>query len=249
MDIREFQPCGASHWVALGVTLAAGAALVGWFRRTDLAAADKRRMRHLLALLLCVAVALDPVLVWLRYGDHPAEAWRWIIAGALPLHLCDVVSLLLAWALVSGSQRLAEPGYFWSMAATTQGLITPALPFDWQTPEYYAFFAEHSGAPIAGLVLVFGMGLGPRPGYFLRMLWWSWGYMAVVMGFNALVGTNYGFLNGKPEGASLLDRLGPWPYYLIPLQAIGLAMFLLLGWLAVRLGRRFPLPSRDSPEG
>jgi uncharacterized membrane protein YwaF len=81
------------------------------------------------------------------------------------------------------------------------------------------------------------------------MLWWSWGYMAVVMGFNALVGTNYGFLNGKPEGASQLDRLGPWPYYLIPLQAIGLAMFLLLGWLAVRLGRRFPLPSRDSPEG
>lgn len=241
MDGREFQHFGTSHWVAIGVTLAAGLALLHWFRRTDLAAADKRRMRILLAILLCTGVALDPALAWLRYRGSPEGSWPWILEAALPLHLCDVVSLLLAWALVSGNQRLAEPGYFWSMAATTQGLLTPALYHDWQTPEYYAFFAEHGGAPIAGLVLVFGLGLGPQPGYFVRMLWWSWGYIAVTMGLNALLGTNYGFLNGKPEIPSLLDSMGPWPYYLIPLQIIGFALFLILGRLAVRLERRFPL--------
>lgn len=242
MDAREFQPFGASHWVALAVTIAAGVALVRWFRRGEVPPAAKLRVRRLLGGLLCVAVAMDPLLTGLRYHENPATAWRLIVENSLPLYLCDVVSLLLAWALISGRHALAEVGFFWSVAGTTQGLLTPTLYFDWGSPEYYAFFAQHGGAPVAGMILAFGAGLGPRPGFFPRMLWWSWGYMAVVFLLNILLGTNYGFLNAKPNVPTLFDRMGPWPYYLVTLQAIAFSLYLGLGWFAIRLNRRFPLP-------
>lgn len=246
MDGREFQLFGVSHWLAIGATVLCGCLLVPWFRNPSVGQEHKLRARRILAAILGAAVVLDPILAWLRYADTPDFAWRMVLENALPLFLCDVASLLLVWALLSGRQRLAEVGYFWALAGTTQGLITPTLPFDWDSPEYYAFFAQHGGAPVAAAVLAFGVGLAPAKGYFLRMVCWSWGYMAVVMGFNALLGLNYGFLNGKPTTPSLLDRMGPWPYYLISLQVAAFSLYLALGWLAAFLSAKFPLPGMRS---
>jgi hypothetical integral membrane protein (TIGR02206 family) len=246
MDVREFQPFSVSHWLAILATLAAGAVLIRWFRRDDVTASSKLRLRKIIGSILVMAVVLDPVLTLLRYHGNPAAAWQLLVQDALPLHLCDVVSLLLAWALFSGRQRLAEVGYFWSVTATTQGLLTPALGSDWRSPEFYAFFVQHGGAPVAGVVLAFGIGLPPQAGYFKRMIWWSWGYLACAYPLNLLLGTNYGFINGKPGTPSLLDQLGPWPGYLIPLQLIAFAAYLILGEIAKFLVRRFPLPAARS---
>nr|MCU0780941.1 YwaF family protein [Akkermansiaceae bacterium] len=154
MDLREFQPFGPSHWLAIAVTVAVGVWLLRWFRHPGTSAAAKLRMRRIMAAILGTAVVMDPLLTGLRYADTPDLSWRLIRENSLPLYLCDVVSLLLAWALVSGRQRLAEVGYFWALAGTTQGLLTPTLYFDWKSPEYYAFFAQHGGAPVAAVVLV-----------------------------------------------------------------------------------------------
>jgi hypothetical integral membrane protein (TIGR02206 family) len=248
MDVREFQPFGVSHWLAILATLAAGAILLHWFRRNDVPPRRKLRIRKTLGVILVVAVAMDPLLNGLRHHDQPATAWNLIVQNSLPLHLCDVVSLVLAGALFTGSQRLAEVGYFWSLAATTQGLLTPALHYDWHSPEFYAFFAQHGGAPVAGVLLAFGVGLPPQAGYFKRMVGWSWAYLAAVFLLNLLLGTNYGFLNAKPHVPSLIDHLGPWPWYLIPLQLIGFACYLLLGAFARFLVRWFPLPPPASPQ-
>lgn len=246
MDVREFQPYSGSHWLVLVATVATGAALLRWFRNPATPSAPKLRVRKILAGILVVAVVLDPVLVWLRHHNQAATAWNLVVQTTLPLHLCDVVSLLLAWALVTGNRRVAEVGFFWSLTATTQGLLTPALVYDWHSPEFYAFFAQHGGAPVAAVVLAFGAGMPPQPGHFKRMLGWSWMYMGSVFLMNLLLGTNYGFLNGKPEFASVLDHLGPWPWYLIPLQLIGFTAFFILGKLAEFLLRRFPQPSSTS---
>lgn len=243
MPGEVFQVYSASHWLMLLATGAAAVALLDWFRNPAIRPNDRRRMRRVLALILVITVCCDPLLAWLRYGSTPSVAWRIILESSLPLFLCDVVSLMLAWALWRGGQHLAEAGFFWGLIGTTQGLLTPALSFGWQTPEFYGFFLQHGMVPIAALLLAFGLGLGPRPGYFRRMLWWSWGYLAVVLALNYLLGTNYGFLNAKPAVPSLLDWLGPWPYYLLSLQAIAFVCYLALGTMAIRLARRFPPPA------
>jgi uncharacterized membrane protein YwaF len=40
-------------------------------------------------------------------------------------------------------------------------------------------------------------------------------WAAATFTFNSIAGTAYGFLNGKPRTASLLDVFGPWPVYLL----------------------------------
>ena len=62
-------------------------------------------------------------------------------------------------------------------------------------------------------------------------------YALVVGGLNTLLGTNYGFLCAKPPTASLMDLLGPWPWYVGALWLLGLVFYLALDlpfWLQRR---------------
>ncbi len=188
----------------------------------------KHRANVILGIVLIVAVMLDPVLTWIRYSEQPEMAAKLVRETALPLYLCDVVSLVLAYALIKERQRFAEMGYLWGMAGTVQGLITPTLYFSWDTPEYYAFFVQHGGVPVAALALAFGTPLRPQKGAFKRAVLWSWAYMLAVYAMNCLLGANYGFLNAKPAVGTLFDYMGPYPWYLITLQLVAFTLYFLL---------------------
>jgi hypothetical protein len=66
------------------------------------------------------------------------------------------------------------------------------------------------------------LGLGMRPTW--RSYWFtiavtgSWALAAYC--FNLVAGTDYGYLNRKPDSASVLDALGPWPWYVLAEIAI-----------------------------
>jgi uncharacterized membrane protein YwaF len=49
-------------------------------------------------------------------------------------------------------------------------------------------------------------------------------YIVVIGSINMLLGSNYMFLSGKPSMVTLLDVLGPWPWYLAWIEVIGLAV-------------------------
>jgi hypothetical integral membrane protein (TIGR02206 family) len=197
-------------------------------RSDTVSARTKHAANVTLAVILMAGVVMDPLCAWLRYRDGPGDVARLVREDSLPLHLCDIVSFVLAWALVRRNQRCAELGYLWGLAGTLQGVLTPAVKHDWPAPEYFGFFAQHGGVIVAGLALAFGAGLAPEPGALRRAMLWSWTYMAVVCALNALLGTNYGYFNAKPDVASLLDYLGPWPWYLLSLQGVALVFFSLL---------------------
>jgi len=56
------------------------------------------------------------------------------------------------------------------------------------------------------------------------VLLWAHVYGVVIFVFNMLTGSNYLYISRKLETASVLDVLGPWPWYLIPMECIGLAV-------------------------
>jgi hypothetical integral membrane protein (TIGR02206 family) len=50
----------------------------------------------------------------------------------------------------------------------------------------------------------------------------------VVTAINVFLGSNYMYTLRKPETASLLDMMGPWPWYLLTAEFVALVMFVLL---------------------
>lgn len=226
LEYAPFELFGIAHSLVILATVVTALGLCLYFRKCK-SPRWATSIRTTLGCLLIAAVALDPALILLRYGTE-TSGWELVQRCALPFYLCDVVSIILAIALFTKSQRLAEIGYLWGLAGTLQGLITPTLWFGWDTLEFYVFFLQHGGVPIAAILLVWGLGIVPEKGAFKRALYWSWGYMAVVMSINWLLGQNYGFLNGIPEVRTLFDYMGPYPYYLITIQAVAFSLYFIL---------------------
>jgi len=54
------------------------------------------------------------------------------------------------------------------------------------------------------------------------------GYALCMGAVNIVTGGNYLWLRHPPTGASLLDLLGPWPWYLLWMAVVGFAMLIVL---------------------
>jgi hypothetical integral membrane protein (TIGR02206 family) len=126
-----------------------------------------------------------------------------------------------------------EFGYFAGIGGAGMALLTPNLWSRWPNYQAIYFFVAHGGIVIAVALLAFGGCARFRPG----SVWRSFGlllcYAALVGALNAAFGSNYMFLCRKPANPSLLDQMGPWPWYLVGGAAASLAFFWLL-WLPVQ---------------
>jgi hypothetical integral membrane protein (TIGR02206 family) len=153
------------------------------------------------------------------------------VEQSIPAHLCDIASILSGFALLTRRRLLCELTYFWGLAATIQGLVTPALEFGFPSWPFITFFLQHFSIVAAALYLPIVDGWRPHHPWWrspLRVLGWSNVYLACAMLVNWRFGTNFGFAARKPVNPSLLDYLGPWPWYLLGMEALALVFFSLL---------------------
>ena len=176
-----------------------------------------------LALVILVAYATDHTVAIAR-GDWSARRY-------LPLHLTDAVTIVSAVALLTARALPVEVTYFWALTASLQAVLTPDLGEGFPDPYFWTYFVTHSGAVVAACVLVFGRGLCPRPGAAWRAFAATAAMAALAAAGNRITGGNYMFLREKPDN-SLLDLMGPWPWYIAVAAAFGLALFALLHALA-----------------
>jgi len=135
------------------------------------------------------------------------------LARALPLHLCDAAALVSALALWTRRQLLFELAYFWGLAGVTQALLTPPGQKHLDDPDTWRYFFAHAAA-LAGVFHLLGLGLRPRRGAWRRATLLTMAYAALVGLVDWALGANYMWLGSKPEG-SILELLGPWPWYIV----------------------------------
>jgi hypothetical integral membrane protein (TIGR02206 family) len=174
------------------------------------------------------ALAINELIWWIyrysREGLHAAN---------LPLQLCDLTVWLAVLGCFTVAPAIVEFGYFAGIGGAGMALLTPNLWSRWPNYQAIYFFVAHGGIVIAVALLAFSGCARFRPGSVWRSFGLLLGYAALVGVVNAAFGSNYMFLCRKPANPSLLDQMGPWPWYLAGGAAASLAFFWLL-WLPVR---------------
>jgi hypothetical integral membrane protein (TIGR02206 family) len=207
----------AQHLIVLAVTLALCVGLGMAARRDPGARWITPFCRGLAILLISSEVAFH--IVKALDGGLTAR-------GDLPLHLTDAATVVAAIALWFPSAALAfELTYFWAMTATLQALLTPDLRQGFPDYRWWWFFIEHSGVLVAAILMAWGLRRTPRPGAVLRVFAWSLGVTALAAIGTVAFDGNYMFLRHRPTGGSLLDLMGPWPWYIVSAAALALALF------------------------
>jgi hypothetical integral membrane protein (TIGR02206 family) len=196
-------------------------ALAFFYFRNAWDAAARRKLRWGLAIAIILAE-----LAWqgwsLYYG-------KWSIQTNLPLHLCSVFVWLSAYMLIRRSYVVYELAYFLGIGGAMQALLTPDAGI-YGLPHFRAIqtLVGHGLIFLAPIYMTAVEGFRPTLGSFKRVILWTNIYMVFVFGVNLLLGSNYLFIAHKPEFPSLIDLLWPWPWYIIQLEVIGLAIVSLL---------------------
>jgi hypothetical integral membrane protein (TIGR02206 family) len=208
-----FQLFSTSHLIALGIILAAIVFLV--VSRNRLSPTQQRRLRLGAAILLIVNE-----LAW--------HAWnlltnQWTLQTMLPFHLCSVLVWLSAYMLIKKSFRIYEFAYLLGIPGALQALLTPDLGiYDFPHFRYFQVFISHGLIVLSALYMTLVEKYRPIPRSLLRVLIFANLYMVVITGLNFIIGSNYLFTAHKPETASLLDILPPWPWYLLIIELLGI---------------------------
>jgi len=214
-----FQFLDVSHLSALAVILLINLGIVYWGRRFTLG--QRTLFRYGLATLLLVNEALWHWWNW--------KIGLWSVRYMLPLHLCNILVFIAAWVLITKNYRGYEFLYFLGLSGAIQVLITPDPGmFGFPHIRYFMVFIAHGGIITAAVYMTVVEGLRPYWRSLVRVAVVMNIYLILVAGINALLGSNYLFIAYKPAMPTLLDFLGPWPWYVISMEVIGLGLALLL---------------------
>ncbi|SFB43266.1 conserved hypothetical integral membrane protein TIGR02206 [Amycolatopsis marina] len=216
----QFTAYGLSHWLVLLVFAAGSAALIAWGRRHHGTARARWFSR---------AFAIVVITLHLTVQLYSAVAAEWNIDLVIPLHLSDLAGFVVAYALWSHRKWAHALTYYWCLTLSAQALVSPVHTGpDFPHHEFLAFWTMHLLVIWAAIYLTWGLGARPdwrsfRVAVLVTLCW-----VGVAMSFNAFSGTNYGFLNRKPEITTVLDLFGPWPVYLVPEFALVLTVWALM---------------------
>lgn len=228
MDDR-FEALSTSHYLMLALFVAGIPVLIRQGRRVRGTSAEERSRR--VFSIAIIATALPLQVLQLLPGD-------WSLDTSLPLHLCDLAWLVTAYALWTRRPWACALTCYWGLTLTSQALVTPSLSQAFPHPRFIGYWTMHVLVVWAALYLTAALRVRPSWRLFGSTIGLTIGWMVAVMAFNVTTGTNYGYLNGKPGSGSLLDLLGPWPWYVVSEVVLVSAVWALitLPWTAA--GRR-----------
>jgi hypothetical integral membrane protein (TIGR02206 family) len=214
--VNPFQRFGLEHLATIAL-LAATAILLSWFLRRAPTEGVRTGVRIGMAALLAFGLAYALV------DALPLRGLDWL--DILPLHFCDLAVLLAVIALLTRQQTASELLYFWGLSGTVIAMLTPDVDRGFPDSRCLSFFALHGGVALSAALVVFGLGVRPRPGAHIRAFWITNAYAVVAALINAGAGTNFLYLRAKPSQPSILDAMGPWPWYILAADVLAFLIF------------------------
>jgi hypothetical integral membrane protein (TIGR02206 family) len=213
----EFTAYSPSHLVVLAVFVAGTVALLAAGPRLRGSGAERP---------LAVALAWGNLV----FGTASAvtELFPFTLHHSLPLQICDFAWIVVAWALLTLRRLPTALTYYWGLTLSVQALVQPTLTQPFPEPDFFVFWGKHVLIVWGAVYLCLSLRHGPDWWGYRRTVAWTLAWLVVVLCLNAALGSNYGYVNGKPSERTVLDVLGPWPLYVVAEMAI-----VLLAWALI----------------
>lgn len=210
----------APHLVSMAVILVLCIILVAC-RKSFKTEKSRKTFRYVFAAFIILQQA--SIYVWYTISDE------WSVEITLPLQLCDLSLFLSIAVLLAKCQLLTELLYYWGMGGATQAILTPDIG-NYTFPHFvfYQFFMSHCVILLVCIYMIAVEKFRPSPRSVLRTFLITNLYALLILPVNRLTGGNYLFLSRKPVGGSLLDLIGPWPWYILSLEAVASVIFIIL---------------------
>jgi hypothetical integral membrane protein (TIGR02206 family) len=148
---------------------------------------------------------------------------------SLPLQICDFAWIVVALALLTPRPTPTALTYYWGLTLSVQALVQPTLTQPFPQLDFFVFWGKHVCIVWGAVLLCLALRHGPDwRGYRVAMAW-TLGWLVLLLCLNPLLGSDYGYVNGKPKG-TVLDWLGPWPWYVVVEVLI-----VVIGWTLITL--------------
>lgn len=215
-----FKAFAADHLAVLNLLVLMILGLYIW-RKTI---AENRIARNIIRWLLIAALILPEIALQIWY----LSAGIWSADRSLPLELCSLTMVLGAYVLITGSRRLYPVLYFAGIGGALQAVLTPSLDYPFPHFRFFHFFIVHAAIILAPLYLTWIRRMRPT----WKSIGWTMLFLnaaALAVGLvNWAVGANYMYLMNKPSTPSVLDYLGPHPYYILAEELFALVLFILM---------------------
>lgn len=208
------------HWFILGLLLFMILAL--FFCRKIIS--TKPIVRSIIKWLLVTSLVLPEICLQIWY----VSIGIWDRTSSVPLELCSLTMFLSAIMLVTDSRKIYPLVFFAGIGGALQAVLTPSLDYPFPHFRFFHFFIAHLAIIIAPLYMTWIRGYRPQ--------WVSIGWTMIFLNVAALVvgminlalGSNYMYLMNKPSTPSILDLLGPHPFYLLVEELFALVLFVLM---------------------
>lgn len=219
----DFQMFSLSHFVVISIFIL-GSILIFLFRG-KLKAEEWRYAE--------IGVAISLIIMETTYHLWMLQNGSWHVSHAIPLELCSISLILTVILLLTRKKLIYEILLFTALLGASQALFTPLLRYDFPHFRFFHFFYTHLIIIWVPLYFTWAKGYRPTIWSVLKLFIFLNVLMPVIMFINKLVGGNYMFLSHKPRSASLLEVLGPYPWYILSLEGLLISLSLIV-WLIFR---------------
>ncbi len=221
MSTAGFQTFGPPHLVAMALTLALPILLTLFVK------GPRSRTAAVVGVVLAGVLLGNELIHWgVRIaGFGPVRFFR----SFLPLHVCGIAIFATSLTLLLRNQKVYEIAYFWGLVGASNAVITPGgLEVDFPQYRFFQFFVSHSGIVAGVLYASWCLKMRPTLGGLFRAFVLLHVLAAFVSVINFLGGSNYMYLCAPPWGTVSPFFFAPWPWYLVFLDLLGLAMFFIV---------------------
>jgi len=216
IDNFNFVNYGFEHFNAVFFALLLSIVII-YYAKKKLSEKHQKLLGFYLAVFVLL-VQLSKVFIKLELGVFDKST-------DLPLHLCNMMPFLVPIALLFKNRTIWAILFFWIMGGTFQALFSPTLLQSFPHYEFWRYWIVHCGLVMLMIygAIVFDFRLTIKDAIVSGILL---NVLALIIYFIDLaLDANYLYLRAKPEGKTMYNLLGDWPWYILHLEFVVLILF------------------------